>query len=63
MFSRQDYKAIGFIIKESFNNPPKTSEEQEIHYKLVYELCNYFKNDNPRFDRQRFIEFVNRKVD
>ena len=27
---------------------------------LVYELCNYFEEDNPLFDRSKFIEAVNK---
>jgi len=61
MFTKQHYKAIGLIIKKSFNNQQnESSESLDIHSKLISELCNFFKDDNPRFDKQKFIRFVNR---
>jgi len=63
MLSRQHYKIIGHIVKTSFNQPPQTTEEQEIHARLVKELCSYFAEDNPRFDSQKFIKYVNTRGD
>jgi len=62
MLSRKHYKEIGNIIKESFNGKQnKSSEILEVHNQIVYRLGAYFKHDNPSFDYQRFVAFVNKE--
>ena len=48
MMHRQNYKRIAEIIK---NHNPK----HPVSY-LVWELMTYFKEDNPAFDRMKFIK-------
>ena len=55
MLTRKDFKAIAEIIKEetSFVNP---------YFPFMYvknltdELAGYFKRENPKFDRERFLK-------
>jgi hypothetical protein len=47
MFSRQHYKAIGYLLA-------KHQARQE----LIEDFMHFFKEDNPRFDRDRFQEFI-----
>jgi len=46
-FSKQHYIAIANILKDS-----ESKEE------IVKELVDYFKKDNPRFDNEKFIEYI-----
>ena len=45
MFTRRHYKAIAKIIKTS-----------STHDNLIVGLINFFCDDNPKFDRKRFLE-------
>ena len=59
MFTRQHYKAIGCIIAKSFADTPNNSTEiHDIYSTLVTNIIDYFKQDNPRFDRTRFLYFI-----
>lgn len=53
MFTRQHYKAIAGIVRNSTVN--KTSKPVINREILIRELTNYFAEDNPRFDRQKFL--------
>ncbi len=51
MFTRQHYKAIAHAI--DINSKGNTNL---IHKdSLILELCAYFQEDNPNFDRNKFI--------
>lgn len=55
MFTRQHYKAIAEIVKK---NTARTGEIM-VYIKradVVCDLADYFAQDNPRFDRDRFLE-------
>jgi len=57
MFTKQHYKAIAGIIDGKTcvqilsNNPMDYISKEQ----LVEALCNFFANDNPRFDANKFI--------
>ena len=53
-FTRQHYESIAKMIKEiaSFM---ETRQQEEVLEDLVEKLAAYFKEDNPRFDKGRFI--------
>lgn len=59
MFTRQHYKVIGDIIRST----PRPVDDYDIQGHLVKEFCELFESDNPRFDRQCFIDYMNREVD
>ena len=52
MLSRKDYEAISRIIQGITTAPDLVIDHQE----LVERLAEYFAGDNPRFDKERFIE-------
>lgn len=55
MLTRQHYKAIAEIVKQ---NTVVTGAVM-CHVKrtaMVEDLANYFAQDNPRFDRAKFLE-------
>lgn len=54
MLSRKHYKAIASIIKD--NTLFKHDEFIAINdFNLINDLCKYFKQDNNRFDNDRFV--------
>lgn len=55
MFTRQHYKAIAEIVKQNegtVNNIMVYIKRQ----RLCDDLADYFAADNPRFDREKFLE-------
>lgn len=61
MLNRKDYKAITEIVKK---NTVRTSEIMVCvkRANMVYDLADYFAQDNPRFDRDRFLEACGLRV-
>lgn len=53
MLSRQHYKAIAEIIKG--NDTGERVSTRLVCLDIAEELANYFAQDNPRFDRQKFL--------
>lgn len=52
MFTKQHYKAIAKIIRESsFEESPDILNKDN----LVERFCNLFGQDNPNFDRDKFF--------
>ena len=58
MFTKKHYKTIAEIINETTDESvsigviyPKIDKR-----KFVFELADYFEQDNPQFDRERFIK-------
>lgn len=60
MFTRQHYKAIAAIIKDCIEKHKSGGFGSllcdEVRKSLTSELADYFASDNPRFDRQKFLE-------
>ena len=48
MMTKKDYIAIGTILN-------KYSKSEHM---ILLKLCEYFKKDNPKFNADKFIEFV-----
>ena len=62
MLTKKHYKAIAEIIRD---NTEKASEWDIMLQiinptKLIQQLCLYFQADNPRFDKQRFLDACNK---
>lgn len=62
MLYKKDFKAIAQIIKGEYNTENRTGEieydngfEQALQ-NLSAKLADYFGQDNPRFDRQKFYD-------
>ena len=56
MFTKQHYKAIADILKECV--------DEDLQYLihpcvLADKLATYFERDNPRFDRDKWIDYLN----
>ena len=47
--TKKDYIAIAEIINKSLG-----FEDLKMRQEISYGLADFFKSDNPRFDRQRF---------
>ena len=45
--SKKNYVAIGKILGREGN--------REV---MIFALADYFQDDNPRFDKERFLDFV-----
>ena len=59
MLTKKDYKAIAEIIK--IYRPDESGNDYDNGRNhgvtdVAYSLANYFQQDNPRFNRQKFIE-------
>ena len=53
MMSRKDYKAIAEIIRQE-RKEEFCIDDIPVH-SLIDSLCSYFQQDNPRFDKDKFI--------
>lgn len=58
---RSNFKAIAEIIRHykinsEIQDPSKTMSKHELMYHLTDKLASYFKQDNPSFDRERFMK-------
>ena len=51
--TRKDYKRIAQILKDSSDKG-----DVVLSFNLLTDLMNYFQEDNPAFDRDRFIQAV-----
>ena len=58
MFTRQHYKAVAEIIRKRQNLNTGTKRTPRFLYAddLAGDLADYFDEDNPQFDRQKFLE-------
>ena len=59
MFTRQHYKAIAAIIKETsdmHDHPNLYAWMATDTEGLAGKLADYFAKNNPRFDREKFLE-------
>lgn len=63
MFTRQHYKAIAEIVKRNTDlgecrvTLPKVSRTYRNTRRFISsDLADYFAEDNPRFDREKFLE-------
>ena len=51
--SKKDYKAIAKVIKRY--NPNEMGYAHSLINEMIHDLCDYFQQDNPRFDKDKFI--------
>jgi len=49
--SRKVYEAQAAVIRGHLDKAGR-----DVSYEIASELADYFENDNPRFDRLRFLE-------
>lgn len=60
MLSKKHYEAIAVIIekyKSGVSGPVVSADVFQIFAdNLCQDLADYFKQDNPRFDRERFLK-------
>lgn len=54
MLHRKDYKAIAGIIRQSYQDEPTQSGRGAV-IQLAGSFANMLANDNPLFDRERFM--------
>lgn len=57
MTSKKDYEAVAKILDQALGRAHGLGSEQErcSLTEVAYELANHFSQDNPRFDRSRFL--------
>jgi len=54
MFTKKHYKTIAEIVNlRTFEYENRDVIDPEL---LVYDLTDYFAQDNPQFDRQKFLD-------
>jgi hypothetical protein len=65
MMSQKDYKAIGKAIYDAGLGFIEQEETKPSHlvYWITQNIADVFERDNPNFDRERFIRFVETGVD
>ncbi len=57
MFTRQHYQAIANFIQDATLDDDRMNEGYVIERsRLMADIADMFKADNPRFDRQRFYD-------
>jgi hypothetical protein len=54
MFTRRHYKAIAEIIKA--NSTAEQTSAGNVCNDIAIDLAKYFKKDNSRFNRQKFLD-------
>ena len=54
--TKKHYIAIAEIIRNEANQWKETSLPARTVSDIAYKLADYFATDNPRFNRERFIE-------
>jgi hypothetical protein len=57
MMTKRDYTALARIIGNHF------ARLGEVDCEMIDDLAKHFKKDNPLFDRDKFFEAVERRVD
>lgn len=60
--SKEHYKAIAEIISRNTIVDLKNKEyisKKHLSYRIIEELCIYFKEDNTNFNREKFINACN----
>ena len=56
--TKKDYIAIGNALKPYVNNP---NIDRGVIDDVINDLCEVLSEDNPQFDKARFINFVYKK--
>jgi len=61
IFTKQHYKAIANIIKARINACSTLSEQTQVAcryscFVIANNLSSYFQEDNPKFDRDKFLK-------
>ena len=56
--TRKDYIAIGQAIRAAFLTSPRSEPVVSVVSKVTLGIADVFEKDNPRFDRARFLRFV-----
>ena len=58
--TRKHYKAIAAAIRDSWTRDGAGDPLPQLHgVRLINLLANYLGQDNPRFDRERFVDACN----
>ena len=55
MMTRKDYVAIAALIKHQRESAERDDIQLGVEY-IADSLAHFFKTDNPRFDRERFLK-------
>jgi hypothetical protein len=61
--TKKDYKAIGLVVRDRVLVDQSLSHGSHCVRRLAEKLADVFAADNPRFDRERFLRFVETGVD
>lgn len=61
VFQHRHYKAIAALIATTTKHPGNTSQARVGMETLANAFSNMFEQDNPRFDRTRFLAAANGK--
>ena len=61
MMTKKDYIAFAKMFKTMLKDVDDMSMDKETVAVAIDRTCEIFENDNSNFDKQRFIEFVNKE--
>lgn len=57
--TKKDYELVGAVIKEVWSDFFTRNEiRKEMFETLVFRLAAAFEEDNPKFDRDKFLDFI-----
>lgn len=64
MFSRKQYKALAKVIKSSTmdNSMEYHTDDTLLKDMFLFDLCRMLEEDNPRFDKQKFLDACGRQL-
>lgn len=57
--TRKHFQAIASILRDNLHAYPETAEDHAENYRvraIAADLSSYLRGQNPRFDRDRFLE-------
>ena len=57
--TKKDYVSIALAIRKAYNKNLQNLVRSGTFQDLIDELVIVFKRDNPRFNREKFVRFIN----
>ncbi len=59
MLTKKHFEAIAEIVRSNVTTVQKPEEETYIKaHKFIHELSNYFLEINPKFDKNKFVDYA-----
>ena len=56
--TKKDYIKVATGFKKIFDEGIRTTEHNEMFWNMVDTISEVFENDNPLFDKEKFVSFI-----